>query len=35
MLAEIAALLPSLESLHRSLIITEARGMALGHRRIA
>ena len=35
MLAEIAALLPSLESLHRSLIITEARGLALGHRRIA
>ncbi len=35
MMAEIAALLPSLESFHRSLIIGAARDMALGHRRIA
>jgi transcriptional regulator with XRE-family HTH domain len=35
MMAEIAVLLPHLESFHRSLIIGAARDMALGHRRIA
>jgi len=35
LLAEIAALLPFLDSLHRSLINGAAHDMALGHRRIA
>ena len=35
LLAEIAALLPCLGSLHRSLIASAAHDMALGHRRIA
>jgi len=35
LLAEMAALLPCLDPLHRSLIIGSARDMALGHRRIA
>jgi transcriptional regulator with XRE-family HTH domain len=34
-LAEVAALLPRLESLHRSLVVGAARDMALGHRRTA
>ena len=33
--AEIAALLPQLDSLHRSLLSTAARDMAQGHRRTA
>jgi len=35
LLAEIAALLPCLGSLHRSLIVSAAHDMVLGHRRIA
>ncbi len=35
LLAEIAAVLPSLDSLHRSLVMGAARDMALGQRRIA
>jgi transcriptional regulator with XRE-family HTH domain len=35
LLAEIAALLPQLDSMHRSLIYGAARDMATGHRRIA
>jgi len=35
LLAEIAALLPQLDSLHRSLLYGTARDMAAGHRRIA
>jgi len=35
LLAEIAALLPSLDPLHRSLLFGAARDMALGHRRTA
>jgi transcriptional regulator with XRE-family HTH domain len=35
LLAEIAALLPQLDSLHRSLLCGTARDMAAGHRRIA
>jgi transcriptional regulator with XRE-family HTH domain len=35
LLAEIAALLPFLDSLHRSLLAGAAHDMALGHRRIA
>jgi transcriptional regulator with XRE-family HTH domain len=35
LLAEIAALLPSLSPLHRSLVSEAAREMALGHRRTA
>ncbi|MGD0293088.1 MAG: helix-turn-helix transcriptional regulator [Terracidiphilus sp.] len=35
MLAEMAALLPCLDPLHRSLVMGYARDMALGHRRIA
>jgi transcriptional regulator with XRE-family HTH domain len=35
LLAEIAALLPCLDPLHRSLVMGSARDMALGHRRIA
>jgi transcriptional regulator with XRE-family HTH domain len=35
LLAEIAALLPCLDPLHRSLVVGAARDMALGHRRIA
>jgi transcriptional regulator with XRE-family HTH domain len=35
MLAEIAALLPCLDSLHRALVIDYARGMAMSPRRIA
>ena len=35
LLAEIAALLPTLDSLHRSLLYGAAREMALAHRRIA
>jgi transcriptional regulator with XRE-family HTH domain len=35
LLGEIAALLHHLSPLHRSLIASEAQGMALGHRRIA
>jgi transcriptional regulator with XRE-family HTH domain len=35
LLAEIAALLPCLDPLHRSLVAGAARDMALGHRRIA
>src|ERR1035437_3231502 len=35
LLAEIAALLPCLDPLHRSLLYGAARDMALGHRRIA
>ena len=34
-LAEIAFLLPSLDPLHRSLVISSARDMAMGYRRIA
>ncbi len=35
LVAEIAALLPQLDSLHRSLLSTAARDMAQGHRRTA
>jgi transcriptional regulator with XRE-family HTH domain len=35
LLAEIAALLPSLDPLHRSLLYGAARDMAIGHRRTA
>jgi transcriptional regulator with XRE-family HTH domain len=35
LLAEIAALLPSLDSLHRSLVMGAAHDMTMGHRRIA
>jgi transcriptional regulator with XRE-family HTH domain len=35
LLAEIAALLPSLDTMHRSLLIGVARDMALGQQRIA
>jgi transcriptional regulator with XRE-family HTH domain len=35
LLAEIAALLPDLEPLHRSLVIGAARDMSMGHKRIA
>jgi transcriptional regulator with XRE-family HTH domain len=35
LLAEIAALLPSLDSLHRSLVMGAAHDMTLGRRRIA
>ena len=35
LLAEIAASLPCLDSLHRSLIVNAAHDMAMGHRRIA
>ena len=35
LLAEIAALLPQLDSLHRSLLLGTARDMATSHRRIA
>jgi hypothetical protein len=35
LLAEIAALLPCLGSLHRSLIVSSAHDMVMGHRRIA
>jgi transcriptional regulator with XRE-family HTH domain len=35
LLAEIATVLPSLDTLHRSLVYGAARDMALGHRRIA
>ncbi|MGA3161795.1 MAG: helix-turn-helix transcriptional regulator [Terracidiphilus sp.] len=35
LLAEIAASLPCLDSLHRSLVASAAHDMALGHRRIA
>lgn len=35
LLAEIAALLPCLDSLHRSLIMGAAHDMTMGHRRIA
>jgi transcriptional regulator with XRE-family HTH domain len=34
-LAELAALLPRLEPLHRSLVVGAARDMAMGHRRTA
>jgi len=35
LLAEIAALLPALDPLHRSLLLGSARDMAMGHRRTA
>ena len=35
LLAEIAVLLPSLDPLHRSLLYSAARDMAIGHRRSA
>jgi len=35
LLAEIAALLPGIDTMHRSLLTGVARDMALGHRRIA
>lgn len=35
LLAEIAALLPCLDSLHRSLVMGAAHDMTMGHRRIA